>query len=110
VAYVDTLNCVAQSLSLGGTALAAWQAMRASNLLKGAAILREQQEPEPPAATTTPGENGEEIPLERAFVVTADALDKAATGWSTWNHRLLFIGIAMALLGGVLSTYRAFYP
>ncbi len=102
----DPLACVAQALSLGGTLLAAWQAFRASQLLKHVATLQRDRAPAP-SANTTGGDN--EIPLQDALNETAKALKKDAS-WSPWNHRLLISGIVLAVIGSLLSTYRAFSP
>ncbi|MCB1724108.1 MAG: hypothetical protein KDJ39_10490 [Gammaproteobacteria bacterium] len=117
------LVCWAQGLSFCGGAIAAWQALRASQLLgmiktleahadDGLATIAagRQTDPAATAGAGTPGPTAaDQIPLSRAYIVTAKSLKQDAE-WTPRNHLLLVLGIGLAVLGSALSLYHAAFP
>jgi hypothetical protein len=106
----DTWTCIGNGCSLVGTAIAAWQGFRASNLLRRAERIGTESEPEGGGAVLVEQHGPKDIPIEEAFNAISNKLASLATGWQTKNHVWLIIGIVIALLGQGISMYRSAWP
>ena len=107
----DSLTCFGNALSLLGTAVAALQVYKASDLLRRADRLAAEDTAQTDSRATSDNQSdSQSIPIEDAYNIVANKLRDLATGWRMKNHRWLVFGIIMALLGQAISLYRAAVP